>query len=483
MVIHFSLCFRFFRLKIYICNTFCLFLFSILLSEGFVQGSVSADSASDTQTELWEVYSLPDPISNTHPQTQLFEILSIDPISLGKGGNGEVFKVEVAPPGHPELRQSKAMKIFSLNPVLEKHLIEVEKLLHPLQGKKGLQYLHLQRTDLTAELKTFRPGKFHIALSDLSQGSVDTKLNYLNLLKVAPDQFESRVSLLNHLSDQVVRGLRFLSENHLVHSDIKPSNIFFQIDSDFNWEKPDSNKIQFKLADFDTLSKSGDTIIGFTPFYTPPEIIRSQNAAKAHTGFDLYSFSTTLYKSIFGNYPVIDYIQSQKFSLIRKDNTSNSMLEIQAEIFNSKDGYYQFHNWARDKLNSFEASIQNPELRTKVHRLMQLTLSGLSYDPEDRLKVFEIDKHLRPFHLLASSSTVSKKEKIELVHSASPPSTISPSDPTYVIPFAELDTELWIPGDSGLPPGSSRLKQFSSYDPCSKLLEGLFLHHFIFHKK
>ncbi len=104
---------------------------------------------------------------------------------------------------------------------------------------------------------------------------------------------------INHLAFEIMKGLKYLHDNHIVHLDIKPSNILIH-------NKEDGTFIP-KLTDFGlsrqltTQSNQLSRIIG-TYEYMAPELLDKQ-LAKVKTNADLWSFGVLLYQLHKGRLP------------------------------------------------------------------------------------------------------------------------------------------------------------------------------------
>ncbi|MDO5132213.1 MAG: protein kinase [Eubacteriales bacterium] len=82
--------------------------------------------------------------------------------------------------------------------------------------------------------------------------------------------------MVRHILPQLNDALRFLGENHLVHNDVKPANIFWK----------DRGKMEVVLGDYDCLTTDKEGKAGGTPLYMAPERIYSDGAV--HTAASDY---------------------------------------------------------------------------------------------------------------------------------------------------------------------------------------------------
>ena len=99
----------------------------------------------------------------------------------------------------------------------------------------------------------------------------------------------------NYFLPQLNEALMFLHKNHLVHNDIKPSNIFWK----------DKAKKEIVLGDYDCLTSDKDEKAGGTLLFMAPERIYTEGVC--HTGASDYcSLGLTLMTLLLGRTPLDD---------------------------------------------------------------------------------------------------------------------------------------------------------------------------------
>lgn len=127
----------------------------------------------------------------------------------------------------------------------------------------------------------------------LSYGDLEGEVHY----EVMPvyqqgtleDTVLSEEDLVHHILPQLNKALIFLGENHLVHNDIKPSNLFWK----------DRSKMEIVLGDYDCLTTDKNEVAGGTPFYMAPERIYSNNSLHTNAS-DYCSMGLTLISLLLG---------------------------------------------------------------------------------------------------------------------------------------------------------------------------------------
>ncbi len=102
---------------------------------------------------------------------------------------------------------------------------------------------------------------------------------------------------------KIAEVLYALEERQVVHSDIKPDNIFVVTRNgkselrlgDFEWS--------LTYAEYDRLMKGGDVLFGTQGFYPPEFFTPERLSLKNPRAHDMFSYGNTLYDLIFGSFP------------------------------------------------------------------------------------------------------------------------------------------------------------------------------------
>lgn len=111
--------------------------------------------------------------------------------------------------------------------------------------------------------------------------------------------------LFKEIIVHIAEALKYLHEKKIAHCDIKPANILLTEGND--------NQITAKLGDFGLARHYGDSLLGGTLGYIPPEyilktnneIIRLNRMKSVNSRFDPYSLATT-YKKITNSAPELN---------------------------------------------------------------------------------------------------------------------------------------------------------------------------------
>lgn len=113
-----------------------------------------------------------------------------------------------------------------------------------------------------------------------------------------------------HLICEVLAGVQYAHDNHVLHLDLKPSNIII------------TRKGQIKLIDFGIsikfLEANKEQVMG-SPLYMSPE--QTEGGANVDTRSDIYSIGITLFQMLTGTTPLRgDMSREELFEKIRKGN-------------------------------------------------------------------------------------------------------------------------------------------------------------------
>lgn len=218
-------------------------------------------------------------------------------------------------------------------------------------------------------------------------------------------------------SKQLADGLKYLTENNILHRDLKPQNIL--LTDDYN----------IKIADFGFARKVEkdmllNTLCG-SPMYMAPEIINKQDYSIKS---DLWSVGIIIYQMIFGRVP---FEVSNFMQLIKKINTepisfehdkikiSNSCLDLVTNLLKvdveeriSWDDFF-YHHWFNEnqilieennllnfsisnnssvpRLNNFEHHIEENQFASFVHKSVKLQESNNDISIKEQEEDIEIN--------------------------------------------------------------------------------------------
>lgn len=234
-------------------------------------------------------------------------IYTISANVIGAGGTSKVYAASVKWTDGSR----KKMAFKSVHPSLANSLESKEKLLQPIFKSSASNYfnkIHSSNYKCFAKTDSGNLMLNHVVMVDLASGAADKLIPHLKLsadeAMKDPKNFERKLAILEKFSEQNKMILSTLKENGLVHSDIRPENIFFTTNNDIkDLSKITAKDLNFQLGDYDTLVKQNSHLVGKTSVYLSPETFRT-NISKHEQ--DIYAASSSLFDMMTGN-PPVDY--------------------------------------------------------------------------------------------------------------------------------------------------------------------------------
>jgi serine/threonine protein kinase len=201
-----------------------------------------------------------------------FEVLG----KIGQGGSGTVYKVR-----HKETGEVAALKVAPSNMRMEAGAIE--RFQQEFTAIRPLSHPNVVRALSQGE----HEGAPYLVLELVPGQNLDEYLKEKSTLAPA----DSVAMFL-----QVAEGLRYLHANHIVHRDVKPSNIFLT---------PDHHA---KIGDFGLVKNLNDSLyltrsrqgMGTIDYGAPEQF---EDAKRVDRRCDLYSLAATLYTALTGKFP------------------------------------------------------------------------------------------------------------------------------------------------------------------------------------
>ncbi len=134
----------------------------------------------------------------------------------------------------------------------------------------------------------------------LSFGDIDDNIHYEVMPVYQQGTLEgerfTEEELKKYILPQLNDALTFLGENHIVHNDIKPSNIFWK----------NRSRKEIVLGDYDCVSLEKNEAVGGTPFYMAPERIYSDGTVHTNSS-DYCSLGLTLITLLTGQILLEDH--------------------------------------------------------------------------------------------------------------------------------------------------------------------------------
>ncbi len=287
----------------------------------------------------------------------------------------------------------------------EFHIKDYQIHLPPLgEGAYGRVYRATYRGISERALKIFRPGAVDLStmarelekLSSVAEHHGIVTLHDFDLLTDPPyyamglhadhrpdGTWETRTleRLCGHVDHreawrllrEIADALAYLHRNHIIHCDVKPTNILLT----------DETPFRVKICDFG--QSRGDALEGFqpagTPLYASPEQLRKPRDSADGRGFrwDVYSFGVVAYKLITGELPRLKSLASASRTSFDPEATiAETSLEGTLAESRNLDGE------RIAKLTEAEPDIKWPPGLYVPHDRKELIERCLELDPSDR---------------------------------------------------------------------------------------------------
>ncbi|KAL9645972.1 hypothetical protein ABK040_001079 [Willaertia magna] len=106
--------------------------------------------------------------------------------------------------------------------------------------------------------------------------------------------------LVRQYTKQILKGLKYLHDNRIVHRDIKGANILVSIDGDIKLADFGASR---KIQDIMTLSNEFKSLMG-TPYFMAPEVIMQTGHGRSA---DIWSIGCTVVEMYTGKPPFVEY--------------------------------------------------------------------------------------------------------------------------------------------------------------------------------
>jgi serine/threonine protein kinase len=310
---------------------------------------------------------------------------------LGYGSHSTVFLVSDIENNNKQYALKLLKESFAAEDMVKCFIAEAEK---------------ISKINCEQILKIYDVGKYqdriYLVLELAADGDLQKILKHRRLTELEASQ----------LAYDIIRGIKTLRNNKIVHLDIKPGNILF------------SNG-HYKLTDFGmAIPRKSATMplnaeIWGTAGYISPEYLTSEQALTTKT--DIYSFGITLYQAITGDNPfnserasvsmfrqvnlippplqdydknVSKYFSGVVQSMLEKDPAQRPVEEELEEVFSSLIEYNQCReeqvNSKKKEAKSREAviAISNQLLVSEPDETtIESTSPGLAFTPAPQIKV------------------------------------------------------------------------------------------------
>lgn len=277
----------------------------------------------------------------------------------------------------------KKLAFKSVHPDLANALEAKEKLLQPIFKSSSSSYfnkIHGSNFKCFAKTSTGSMQLDHVVMTDLASGSAEKLISHIKLdpkeALTDPKNFDRKLAIYEKYAEQNLIILDILKKNGLVHSDIKPDNIFFTTsDSNIDLAKISAQDLEFQIGDYDTLVKKDSHLIGKTSPYLSPETFLL-NIAKHEQ--DIYASSASLFDMMTGK-PPVDFARETDKSIPNKVQS----IEDHEKVRKSVDNYFE-------KFSSLNKS--NPDFYKRIQNLHNIIVTGTSYDPAKRFDIMKQSK-------------------------------------------------------------------------------------------
>ena len=175
---------------------------------------------------------------------------------------------------------------------------------------------------------------------------------------------------------QISKGLKYLSDNQILHRDLKPQNILLD-------EKGDLKIADFGFARYIDGDTMVETLCG-TPLYMAPEIIKKQ---KYNEKSDLWSVGVIMYQMLFGIRPynaknimdLLNQIENKDLFIPKNKIThycEDLLRKLLVKDYNQRITWKEFfiHPWIEmeGKFNNYECSKSLPDNLNSIESLNDL---------------------------------------------------------------------------------------------------------------
>ncbi|MEM7014947.1 MAG: protein kinase, partial [Verrucomicrobiota bacterium] len=290
---------------------------------------------------------------------------------IGEGGCGAVYRCLYEEDGVREYRAVKILNGLSVNPGLLSHALTT--------------VANLEDHPRLAPIHTYNLGQAPYYFS--TDHYVHGETGKPTTLEPYLGQFKTKQAW--KLVDQLIDALAFLHKNDIVHTAVKPGNVFVESDDEI-----ESATGGFKLR----LAEPGQGLVaglhvfemGKSGFYASPEQLTNGDFSHGKgKRWDVYSFGVVAYQLITGRLPRLEglYEQHQRDAEKKQELTAALHQDDPLKFFEALQQEPQV-KWPTKPKNSFEAS-----LRDVVDQCLDLDPAKRPVDLRDVARTFENIRH------------------------------------------------------------------------------------------
>src|SRR5215510_1207937 len=202
-------------------------------------------------------------------QLRQFELRS----KIASGGHGKVYRAF-----DTILERMVAVKLMRKE--LENDPVALESFYREARACAGLNHTNIVQIYSFDELD----GQRYLVMELADRGSLDSKIDRHQRL--------SEYEVLG-IGIKIANALDLVLKHNLLHRDIKPGNILFNIDNE-------PKLVDFGLAQSPDAEPESTTVTEGTPYYVAPEKIKREKETFLS---DMYSLGCTLYHALTGHVP------------------------------------------------------------------------------------------------------------------------------------------------------------------------------------
>ena len=235
---------------------------------------------------------------------------------MGEGAFGEVFCAI-----KKDTNEKRAIKIIDKGRIREDYLIENFEPISDEEMKEHINGLlnEIKSMKLMESRNNKNSVKFYECFETYDEFAIIMELCDYNLTKYIAGRGSLSPKEIKQILKQLNNSFKLMSENRLVHRDLKLENILV---------KKEREKLILKITDYGlskqllTISKKLSTLAG-TPIFTAPEILKGE---KYNAKCDLWSLGIIIYALFFKYYPykgetelgLLQHIQSEGQNILER---------------------------------------------------------------------------------------------------------------------------------------------------------------------
>lgn len=300
---------------------------------------------------------------------------------LGKGAFGEVY-LTTKQGSQEKFATKKIDKKFAQNPKAKKYIDNEIEILNKIRHKNVIRLYEVKETNTL----------YYLVMEYCNGGGLSDCLEYH--IKNYRKPFSEEV--VQYLMRQIIDGIKYLHENHILHRDIKLDNILVQFDSEEDRQKKNMLKAKVKIIDFGFARYLDPKQLAYSTLGSPinmePGILRKLNKMENSRDYgydekaDIWSLGTICYEMLIGK---CTFDANSMKELVGKVESGNYILptSISKEAASFLNGMLQY----------------DPKKRLKAEQLARHKFLIKDYKDLTKMKLNNINKHLKGTNLEINS--------------------------------------------------------------------------------